>query len=164
MGGWWAGKVRQFWRHVGGRVSPAERSALLGWLTPPQLALFEQMHPADQRHGLDVVASLRAAGHADDELLVAGLLHDAAKGPAVGLWHRVAWSLAERYGPGVERLACRLPGFETAFERMAQHADRSAAMAGAAGCTQRTVELIRNQSAPLDPLHGEALRLADDAN
>ena len=164
MGGWWAGKVRQFRRHLVGRVAPAERRALAGWLTPSQLALFDGMHQADKRHGLDVVASLRAAGHGDEELLVAGLLHDAGKGPGVGLWHRVAWSLGERYGALVTRGAQRLPGFRVAFERIGQHADRSATMARAAGCTTRTVELIRNQARPLDALQGEALRLADEAN
>jgi hypothetical protein len=32
------------------------------------------------------------------------------------------------------------------------------------GCSPRTVELIRNQDAPLDPEFGELLRLADEAN
>ncbi|MDQ3492168.1 MAG: hypothetical protein M3452_02765 [Chloroflexota bacterium] len=164
MGSWWAGKVRQFRRHLTGRVAPAQRDALAGWLTTAQLDLFDGMHPADRRHGLDVVASLRHAGHHDSELLLAGLLHDAGKGPEVGLWHRVAWSLGERYGQTVRRVASRLPGFAVAFERIGQHAYRSATMARAAGCTPRTVELIRNQAAPLDPVHGEALRLADEAN
>ena len=53
------------------------------------------MHVADQRHGLDVVASLRAAGRTDPDLLLAGLLHDAGKGQT-GVWPRVAWSLGER--------------------------------------------------------------------
>jgi len=164
MGGWWAGKVRQFRRHLTGRVAPAERTALAGWLTLAQMDLFEGMHRADQRHGLDVVASLRRAGHEDLELLLAGLLHDAGKGPRVGLWHRVAWSLGERYGSSVMGAARRLPGFATALESIQGHAARSATLARAAGCTPRTVELIRHQAAPLDPEHGEALRLADEAN
>ena len=40
----------------------------------------------------------------------------------------------------------------------------SPAMAAAAGCSPRTVELIRNQDAPLDADFGELLRLADEAN
>ena len=40
------------------------------------------MHVADQRHGLDVVATLRSEGVSDDEVLLAGLLHDCAKGDA----------------------------------------------------------------------------------
>ena len=75
--GWWATKVRQFRVHVLARVSTPERAALTGWVPGPLLALFDAMPVADRRHGLDVVASLRAAGAADDsELLLAGLLHD----------------------------------------------------------------------------------------
>jgi hypothetical protein len=161
---WWAGKLRQFVRHVTGRVSAIERAALGGWLTPAQLTLFGAMHPADQRHGLDVVAHLRSAGHGDLELLLAGLLHDASKGPRVGVWHRVAWALGERYGTGIHRLAARLPGFRAALDRIREHPERSAELAVAAGCSTRTADLIRHQAAPVDPAAGEALRLADLRN
>jgi hypothetical protein len=74
---WWLTKVRQTKRHILARVSPPEREAVATWLTPAQLALFDGMHVADRRHGLDVVAALRAAGDTDPEVLHAGLLHDA---------------------------------------------------------------------------------------
>ena len=80
---WWAGKIRRFGRYWTGRVSRAERDALGAWLSPDQLALFDAMQRADQRHGLDVVAALRAAGHDQPDLLLAGLLHDCAKGRAI---------------------------------------------------------------------------------
>src|SRR4249920_3878245 len=102
----WASKVRQFRAHLGARVRPDEQTAL-----PAQLALFDGMHVADQRHGLDVVATLRAGGSADVELLLAGLLHDCAKGPTVGVLPRVAWSLGEAWGPWVVSLTRHLPGF-----------------------------------------------------
>ena len=70
------------------------------------------------------------------ELLLAGLLHDASKGPSVGLWHRVAWSLGEHYGPVVERPLAHLPGFRGAFDILRDHAARSATLARAAGCTR----------------------------
>jgi len=163
MSGWWAGKARQFVRHLTARVTPGERAELAAWLSPTQLRLFEAMHPADQRHGLDVVAALRTAGHGgDQELLLAGLLHDASKGPTVGVWHRVAWTLADRYGPRVERPAARLPGFRTAFARLRDHAERSGELALAAGCSPRAADLIRHQAEPADPVAGEALRLADE--
>lgn len=162
--GWWAGKVRQVVRHATGRVSQADRLALAGWLTTPQLRLFESMPRPDQRHGLDVVATLRAAGHDDAELLLAGLLHDCGKGPSVGFWHRVAWSLGDRYGWAPLLWTRRLPGFAAALERIRAHADRSAALAIDAGCSPRTAALIRHQAAPLEPIVGEALRLADEQN
>lgn len=165
MAGWWGAKVRQFGRYVGGRVSADERTALTAWLSPAQLDLFDGMHRADQRHGLDVVATLRIEGHGDDrELLLAGLFHDAAKGPTVGLLPRIGWSLGERFGGGVTAATSWVPGFHDAYERLRMHAERSAEVALAAGCSPVTADLIRNQARPVDPRAGEALRLADEAN
>jgi len=164
MSGWWAGRIRQFRRYLTGSVSEVERAEVEGWLTPRQVELFGSMHRADQRHGLDVVASLRSEGHREPELLLAGLFHDASKGPSVGIWPRVAWSLGERYGSWTHAVAGRLPGFRTAFERLRDHAERSAELALAAGCSVEAAELIRHQAAPLDAQAGEALRLADEAN
>ena len=161
---WWGSKVRRFRAHVGARVPPAERADLAVWLTPAQLAVFDGMHLADRRHGLDVVATLRAGGSTDRELLLAGLLHDAGKGPAVGVGPRVAWSLSEAYGGWVLRVAGRVPGFGPALDRLRDHADLSARLAEDAGCSARTVELIRNQADPLDRDAGRLLLLADEAN
>jgi hypothetical protein len=164
VGSWWGGRVRQFDRYLRGRVEESEREDLATWLTPAQIALFERMHRADQRHGLDVVASLRAEGHRDRDLLLAGLFHDASKGPGVGLWPRVAWALGGRYGGWVHGAAAHLPGFRVAFDGLATHAARSAELCLAAGCSVVTAELVRNQAEPVDPAAGEALRLADEAN
>lgn len=161
---WWGGKARQALRHVTGRVAPEERAMLVAWLTPAQLDLFERMHHADQRHGLDVVVALRAEGHDEPELLLAGLFHDASKGPQTRLVHRVAWSLGERYGSWVWRAVRPIPTFDTALDRMASHAIDSALLAQAAGCPPRTAELIRHQARPRDPVLGEALRVADEAS
>jgi hypothetical protein len=125
--------------------------------------MFDSMHVADRRHGLDVVASLRDEGVVDPDLLLAGLLHDAGKGDT-GIWPRVAYSLGQRYGAWIPSLAAHLPGFGPALERLRTHAETSAGLAAAAGCSARTVELIRNQDAPLDPEFGELLKLADEAN
>jgi hypothetical protein len=121
------------------------------------------MHVADQRHGLDVVASLRAEGVADRDVLLAGLFHDAGKGDA-GVWPRVAWSLGERYGAWVWRVAGHLPGLRAPTARLAAHAELSAEFAAGAGCSDRTVALIRQQSSPGDDRFGQLLKLADEAN
>ena len=163
LASWWASKVRQFRSHVRARVRPDERDGLADWLTPEQLALFDGMHVADRRHGLDVVATLRRDGVVDHDLLVAGLLHDAGKGQT-GVWPRVAYALGQAYGPWILRLARPIPGWRTPLERLAVHADTSASLAEAAGCSPRTVELIRHQEAPIDPEAGRALQLADEAN
>jgi hypothetical protein len=160
---WWAAKVRQFRAHLRARVGEGERRALDAWTTPAELALFDSMHVADRRHGLDVVATLRADGIDDPEVLVAGLLHDAAKGDT-GILPRVIHSLGQAWGSWIPRLARLVPGMGKSLDRLRTHAEVSARLAAAAGCSPRTVELIRWQEAPRDPEFGERLRLADEAN
>jgi hypothetical protein len=160
---WWRSKVRQFWTHVRARVSPAERATLAGWLTPAQLVLFDSMHVADRRHGLDVVASLRADGVSEADVLVAGLLHDCGKGNA-GVVSRVVHALGQAYGGWIVRAAAIVPGLRRELDRLATHAETSAALARNAGCSARTVALIRDQDQPRDPEFGAILKLADEAN
>jgi hypothetical protein len=57
-----------------------------------------------------------------------------------------------------------VPSMRRALDRLHGHAESSAALAAAAGCSPRTVELIRHQDAPIDPIAGVRLKLADDAN
>jgi hypothetical protein len=160
---WWVTKVRQAKRHLLARVSTRERDAVAAWLTAPQLALFDSMHVADRRHGLDVVAALRAGGENDDELLLAGLLHDAGKGNT-GMVPRILHALGQARITWPALALGWLPGMTPALRRLRDHADSSALLAEAAGCPLRTVELIRWQDAPRDPEAGERLRLADEAN
>ena len=82
---WWGRKVRQARAHLAARVTDEERAGIAAWLTPAELALFDAMPVADRRHGLDVVARLRDLGARDQDLLLAGLLHDCGKGPSVRL-------------------------------------------------------------------------------
>jgi hypothetical protein len=160
---WWATKVRQTKRHLLARVPARERDAVAAWLSPAQLAVFDGMHVADRRHGLDVVAALRASGTSDPEVLLAGLLHDAGKGDA-GLIPRVVYSLGQAHFIWVERLVAWVPGMRRTLIRLRTHQEMSARIAEAAGCTPRTVELIRWQDDPRDPDAGERLRLADEAS
>jgi hypothetical protein len=160
---WWRSKVRQFGTHLRARVTPAERAGLVDWLTPAQLGLFDAMHVADRRHGLDVVASLRAGGVTDPDVLLAGLLHDCGKGDA-GVVSRVLYSLGHAYGGWIVRRAAVVPGLRADLDRLATHAESSSTLARDAGCSKRTVELIRNQEQPQDPEFGTLLKLADEAN
>jgi hypothetical protein len=161
--GWWAGKVRQTRRYLLARVPARERDAVAVWLSPAQLALFDSMHVADRRHGLDVMAALRAGGTTEPEVLLAGLLHDAGKGNT-GLVPRVIHSLDQAEIRFVGRLLAWVPGMRAARARLRDHAETSAQLAAAAGCSERTAELIRWQDDPRDPIAGERLRLADDAS
>jgi hypothetical protein len=160
---WSASKARQLALHLLARVGPAERAALEDWTTPAQRELFDAMPRADRRHALDVVAGLRARGIDDPEVLAAGLLHDAGKGPTIRLWHRVAWSLGERFGPRVWAVAGHLPGGSAAMDRLRDHAERSAELAAEAGCSPRTVDLIRGAVAAADTAAARALHDADEA-
>jgi hypothetical protein len=160
---WWVTKVRQTKRHLLARVSARERDGVSEWLSPAQLAVFGGMHVADRRHGLDVVAALRAAGEVDPDVLLAGLLHDAGKRDA-GMIPRVVHALGQAGLGWVTRLVGWWPGMPAALRRLRDHAEVSAGMAEGAGCTPRTVELIRWQDDPRDPEAGERLRLADEAN
>src|SRR5829696_2653121 len=125
---WWIGRIRQTKRHLLAKVSPRERDAAAAWLTASQLALFDRMHVADQRHGLDVVTALRSGGEGDTEVLIAGLLHDAGKG-RTGLVPRIVHSLGQARMGFVVRLARLLPGMAPALDRLAAHAETSAALA-----------------------------------
>lgn len=160
---WWITKARQTKRHLLARVSPLERDTVAVWLSPAQLALFDGMHTADRRHGLDVVAALRAAGETDPEVLLAGLLHDAGKGDA-GMIPRIVHALGQAGVGWVAALVGWWPGMRATLRRLRDHAELSARLAEAAGCRPRTVELIRWQDDPRDPEAGERLRLADEAN
>lgn len=163
MASWWADKTRQTASHLRARVDPSERAALAAWLRPEELALFDAMHVADRRHGLDVVAWLRRDGIAEPDVLVAGLLHDCAKGDT-GVGPRIAYALGLRYGALAWRIAALVPGWRTPLERLRVHVEASAELAATAGCSPRTVELIRNQDHPVDGDAGERLRLADEAS
>jgi hypothetical protein len=160
---WWLTKVRQTKRHLLASVGAGERDAIATWLRPAQLAVFDAMHVADRRHGLDVVAALRAAGETDPEVLLAGLLHDAGKGDA-GMIPRVVHALGQAGMGWVATLVRWWPGMPSTLGRLRDHAELSARLAETAGCPPRTVELIRWQDDPHDPEAGERLRLADEAN
>ena len=163
--GWWAAKIRQARRHLGARAAPAERAALTTWLSPAELGLFDAMHVSDRRHGLDVVAWLRADGIDDREVLLAGLLHDAGKG-ATGCGPRVLFSLAQIDGLGwIAGFAMLVPRLATPMTRLIAHAELSARLADGVGCSPRTVELIRTQDEPvLADRVAQRLHLADEAS
>ena len=149
--------------HVRARVDPAERKELSGWLRSEELDLFDAMHIADRRHGLDVAAVLRRSGVRDRDVLAAGLLHDCAKGDT-GALPRIAWSLGERFGPWVHDLARRVPGWDAAIDRLADHADASADLVEQAGLPAFAVDLVRYQAEPRDPRYGALFHAADEAS
>lgn len=159
-------RVRQFVAHVRARVTPDEE-AFAGSVLPPDAArLFAMMPVADRRHALDVMGRLLAAGHDDPDVLCAALLHDAAKGHRMRLWHRVAGVLLAAATPGLlRRLASPDPtSWRHAFHLYLHHAELSAEMAVAAGCGPRTSAFIVGSAAGDDVRLQRALTAADDAS
>ena len=92
----------------------------------------------DERHAQRTADILRALG-ADDELVLAGLLHDLAKPSDTRLWHRVAAVLLEAGAPALRR---RYASGEGTFARYLDHAHRGALLARTEGRSDRVVRLI----------------------
>jgi len=93
---------------------------------------------ADDRHATETARILRQLG-ADEELVVAGILHDAAKPVNTLLWHRVAGVLLEAFAP---RVKARLASGDSTFARYLDHARRGAEIARDEGASERVVRLI----------------------
>jgi len=92
---------------------------------------------ADDRHGTETARILRHLG-ADEELVVAGILHDAAKPVNTLLWHRVAGVLLG-FTP---RVRAKLARGDSTFARYLDHARRGAELARDSGASLRVVRLI----------------------
>jgi hypothetical protein len=160
-------RVGQFVAHVRARVEPEEMTLVRRVLPAAGAALFESMPTADRRHGLDVAERLLRSGDDDPDLLGAALLHDAAKGRRMRLWHRVAGVLLEAFAPSVlRRLADPDPGsWRHPFHLYLHHETLSADLALAAGCTPRLGSFIRGVATSDDDARLLAtLRAADDAS
>jgi hypothetical protein len=159
-------RVAQFFGHLTARVSRDDEALARALLPPAAWPLFAGMPVADRRHGLDVASSLLATGHDDRDLLAAALLHDAAKGRRMRLWHRVAGVLLEAASP---RLLGRLASPDPAswrhpFHLHLHHEALSADAAIAAGCSRRTADFIRGDVAPADAQLAAALNAVDEAS
>jgi hypothetical protein len=159
-------RVGQFIGHLTARVEPAEEAGARHLLPDTAWSLFAAMPTADRRHALDVAGRLLAAGQTDPDLLAAAMLHDAAKGHRVRLWHRVAGVLLGAVGPRVlawlaspDERSWRYP-----FHLHLHHPDLSAEAALRAGCSRRIADLIRGSTEPSDAPALAALRRADEAS
>lgn len=157
-------RVAQFIGHLTARVDPGEIERARPLLPDTAWALFTQMPTADRRHALDVVGRLVAAGQRDPDLLAAALLHDAAKGHRMRLWHRVGGVLLEAVAPrALARLASPdQRSWRYPFHLYLHHAALSADAALAAGSSSRVAAFIRGSSESADEPLAAALRRADE--
>jgi hypothetical protein len=158
-------RVAQFLRHLSARVSPHEAARVRELLPAAAWGLWAEMPVADRRHALDVLANLERQGWTDGDLLAAALLHDAAKGKRLRLWHRVGGVLLEGVAPRIlARLASPEPSsWRYAWHLYLHHAELSASAALAAGCSERTATFIRGSATEADHPAARALHLADEA-
>ena len=112
-----------------------------------QTVRFVVSREGDTRHAERTAAVLRELG-ADEELILAGLLHDRGKPADTRLWHRVAGVLLARLAPRVRE---RMATGESSFARYLDHARRGAAQAQIEGRSPRVVQLIaRHHESPRD--------------
>jgi len=160
------GRVGQVVGHLTARVDPAEVARARHLLPEGAWQLFAAMPVADRRHALDVAGRLVADGQPDPDLLAAAMLHDAAKGPRLRLWHRVAGVLLEAIVPrALARLAVADDrSWRYPFHLYLHHAELSAGAAQRAGCNERTVAFIRGAAPKVDAPLAVALRRADEAS
>ena len=109
-----------------------------------QTVRFVVAQQGDARHAERTAAVLRELG-ADEELILAGLLHDRGKPADTRLWHRVAGVLLARLAPGVRG---RIANGDSMFARYLDHARRGAAQAQIEGRSARVVSLIARHHEP----------------
>jgi hypothetical protein len=145
-------RARQFWAAF--RANPKEEDLDLARqvLTPTQMGLFRNMHPADKSHALRVLKRLQARGEDNHDLLVAALLHDVGKvRHPLALWERILIVLGRaifrervrEWGLGKPR------GWKRPFVIAEQHPYWGAQMAAECGASSLAINLIwRHQEPP----------------
>lgn len=93
---------------------------------------------ADERHAVRTADALRRMG-ADDELVMAGLLHDVAKPRETRIWHRIAAVVLAWIAPSYR---ARFANGDGVFARYLDHARRGAEEARKRGASDRVIRLI----------------------
>jgi putative nucleotidyltransferase with HDIG domain len=109
-----------------------------------QTVRFVVAQEGDARHAERTAEVLRELG-ADEDLILAGLLHDRGKPAQTRLWHRIAGVLLGAVAP---RVRDRLARGESTFARYLDHARRGAAQAENEGRPARVVRLIARHHQP----------------
>ena len=143
-------------------------------LSPPLLALFQQMRRSEQQHSLNVLRTLHGWGYDDPALLTAALLHDVGKTRyPFHLWDRTIVVLVKAAAPALaKKLGQGKPsGLQRPFAVSFQHPQWSAEMVSTANADPLAITLIEAHQQHINGIpqnHMEqllaALQSADDAN
>lgn len=146
-------RLRQFFQGLHARITPAERQMIVHVLPERAAALFFRLPLDAQRHSLNVLHTLQAAGYQQADLTVAALLHDIGKlaadeaGLRLNLWLRGPLVLLEAIAPRyLDQLAADdvQQGWRYALYVHRQHPQIGAAWARSAGCPTLACWLIES--------------------
>jgi hypothetical protein len=151
-------RVGQFWRGLRATVTADDWPRVHRVLPAGAVPLFAAMPVDAQRHSLNVLDTLWAAGQQDPNLVVAALLHDCGKvaaeqgGVKLGLWLRGPLVLLNAFLPN---LATRWAapsvsqGWRYVLYVQREHAAIGALWAAEAGCTPLSCWLIAQHQTSL---------------
>lgn len=160
-------RVAQFWRHTSARISTAELARSRDLLGPALSRYFLELPVNDQRHGLDVLETLRRnEPEASLVLQQAALLHDMGKaGAGVSVVERSAAVFLRAAAPRVlEMLLHARPGFARRYGIYRDHARIGAERLHAAGAVELAA-VVAEHHAPHPTLDlTRRLQRADGAN
>jgi hypothetical protein len=160
-------RLAQFLSATTARLAPEDRAAVAATLSPAELQLFARMPRHDQRHCLDVYRLLLAGGYDDPLLLRAALLHDCGKiddnGRPIPLVYYGIFVVLKRAAPALYAWAARDGrGVLRPFAIHADHDERSARMAEAAGSPPEVVATLRDYAERRLTERTKALSWADN--
>lgn len=140
-------RVWQFWQVVKARpLTKKEMAEIAEILNPVELELFFRQEISGQQHAIRVMRTLKEAGHEDNDLLVAALLHDVGKSKALSRWwDRPAVVLGQALFPDRSDFWASGSGngWNRPFVVKKCHPEWGAAAAAACGSSPLTVSLIR---------------------
>jgi len=132
-------RVGQFWRHASARVTEQERGAVQQLLGPALWPLFAGLPVNDQRHGLDVLETVRRFEREPGRLQQqAALLHDVGKaGAQFSVVERSLTVFLRAASPRLLQALLRArPGFARRYDVYIDHARIGAERLRAAGATE----------------------------
>lgn len=147
-------RARQVFVALFPRLTESDLEEARRVLSEGEYALFRRMEARDQRHGIEVMRRLLAAGFADRDALAAALLHDCGKG-WVPVWLRIEYvrnparveglarnAAAAEDGASLEARVMTERSTAMAAYRLVHHQRLGADLARAAGASDATVRLI----------------------